>query len=346
MKKIALLLSIASLAVSANAQVLQFDNEAITTDFVNNLSIYADAFVSPLLGTYSPAQVASNHISAKTLKPFAVGLGISASGTTVKADQIEYNFNDLGFSNKLSLANPDKPIIPSILGGNTTAQFLYEVEDETGIYSYQQSIEVLDGFTSIENTIPSAAINLSVGLPLNTEVFLRALPEIEIDGLQNYVVGGGVKHVVSQYFQENDDPEFNVALAGYVGKTKFTLIPKNFLEGENQEVVFIDNTYSGELIASYDKKFFSIFGLVGFYSGSTEFAINGTYRYEVEQSGLIQEAFVSKNPVSLKGENSGIQTQIGASLNFSHFGALALSYAMAESNTVAFNLRFYINNGE
>lgn len=64
MKKIALLLSIASLAVSANAQVLQFDNEAITTDFVNNLSIYADAFVSPLLGTYSPAQVASNHISA------------------------------------------------------------------------------------------------------------------------------------------------------------------------------------------------------------------------------------------------------------------------------------------
>tara|TARA_B110000503_G_C7112600_1_gene398822 strand:- start:342 stop:1382 length:1041 start_codon:yes stop_codon:yes gene_type:complete len=344
MKKIVSFLFVLSLATGSKAQVLQFDNEAITADFVNNLSIYANAFVSPLLGTYSPALVASNHITAKTLKPYAVGLGISASGTIVKADQLEYNFNALGFSNKLSLANPDKPIIPSILGGNTTAEFLYEVEDETGIYSYQQSIEVLDGFTSIENTIPSAAINLSVGLPMNTEVYLRALPEIEIDGLSNYLVGGGVKHVISQYFQESDEPEFNVALAGFVGKTKFTLTPKNFLEGENQEVVFIDNTYSGELIASYDKKFFSIFGLVGFYSGSTEFAINGTYRYEVEQNGLVQEAFISKDPVNLKRNNSGIQTQIGASLNFSSMGALALSYAMAESNSVAFNLRFYINN--
>lgn len=180
--------------------------------------------------------------------------------------------------------------------GNTTAQFLYEVEDETGRYSYQQGIEALDGFTSFENTVPTAALNLSVGLPMNTEVFLRALPEIEIDGLENYVVGGGVKHVISQYFQEDDEPKFNVALAGFVGKTKFTFIPNNFLDGQNQEAVFIDNTYSGELIASYDKKYFSIFGLVGFYSGSSDFAINGTYRYEVEQNGLAQEAFETKKP--------------------------------------------------
>jgi len=346
MKKIVLFLSVLSLSASSNAQVLQFDSEAITADFVNNLSIYADAFVSPLLGTYSPAQVASNHITAKTLKPFAVGFGISASGTIIKADQLEYNFNELGFSNNLTLANTDNPTIPSILGGNTTATFLYEVEDETGVYSYQQGIEALDGFTSIENTVPSAAISISVGLPLNTEIFLRALPEIEIDGLENYVVGGGIKHVISQYFQEGDEHKFNVALAGFVGKTKFTLLPNNFLDGENQEVVFIDNTYSGELIASFDKKFFSIFGLVGFYSGSSEFAINGTYRYEVEQNGLIEEAFVSRNPINLKRQNSGIQGQVGASLNFSHFGALALNYAMAESNSVGFNLRFYINNGE
>ncbi|MFT6137615.1 MAG: hypothetical protein ACJAUJ_000700 [Salibacteraceae bacterium] len=346
MKKIVLFLFVLTLANGAKAQVLEFDNKAITADFVNNLSIYADAFIGPLLGTYSPALVASNHITAKTLKPFAFGIGISASGTIVKAEQLEYNFNGMGFSNKMSLANPDKPTIPSILGGNTTAVFLYEVEDNSGVYAYQQSMEVLDGFTSINNSVPSAAISLSIGLPMNTEVFVRALPTIKIDGLENYLVGGGVKHVISQYFQEGDEHEFNVALAGFVGKTKFTILPKNFLDGENQEVVFIDNTYSGELIVSYDKKFFSIFGLVGYYAGSSEFAINGTYRYEVQQGGLIQEAFTITNPVNLKRDNSGIQTQIGASLNFSSMGSFALSYAMAESNSVAFNLRFYINNGQ
>jgi hypothetical protein len=346
MKNIVLFLFVLTLANDSKAQVLEFDNEAITAEFVNNLSIYADAFIAPLLGTYSPAMVASNHITAKTLKPFAFGIGISASGTIMKADQLKYNFNGMGFSNKMSLANPDKPTIPSILGGNTTAVFFYEVEDNSGVYAYQQSIEVLDGFTSINNSVPSAAISLSVGLLMNTEVFLRALPTIKIDGLENYLVGGGVKHVISQYFQEDDDHEFNVALAGFVGKTKFTIFPKNFLDGENQEVVFIDNTYYGELIVSYDKKYFSIFGLVGYYSGNSEFAINGTYRYEVEEKGLIQEAFSSTNPISLKKENSGIQTQIGASLNFYSIGSLAISYAMAKSNSIAFNLRFFINNGQ
>lgn len=346
MKKIYVFLFVVALANGSKAQVLDFDNEAITADFVSNLSIYADAFISPILGTYSPALVASNHITAKTLKPFAFGIGISASGTIMTADQLEFNFNTMGFSNKMSLTNPAKPTIPSILGGNTTAVFQYEVEDKTGIYSYKQNIEALDGFTTVNNSVPSAAISLSLGLPMNTEVFLRALPTIKIDGLENYLVGGGVKHVISQYFQEGDDPDFNVALAGFVGKTKFTIFPKNFLDGENQEVVFIDNTYSGELILSYDKKFFSIFGLVGYYSGSSEFAINGTYRYEVQQGVLIQEAFTTTNPVNLKRKNSGIQTQIGASVNFSSMGAFALSYAMAESNSVAFNLRFYINNGE
>lgn len=347
MKKVILIISgILVFANCSQAQLLNFDSEAITKDFVYNLNIYADGFIGPIIGTYSPAQVAANHITAKTLKPFAVGFGISASGTMVNDDEIEFNFNDKDFSSNMILNNPNKPIIPSALGGNTTADLLYKVQDVTGVYTYEQTISALDGITSPGNAIPAAAISLSLGLPMKTEVFIRALPEIDFGGLENYLVGGGVKHVVSQYFQEEDDNKFNVAVAGFVGKSKFTFAPKSFLEGENQEITFTDNTYSGELIASYDKKYFSVFGLIGFYSGSSEFAINGTYRYEVEENSLIQEVFESTDPISLKRDNSGIQTQIGASVNFSTMGSLALTYAMAESNSVGFNLRFYINNGE
>jgi hypothetical protein len=74
--------------------------------------------------------------------------------------------------------------------------------------------------------------------------------------------------------------------------------------------------------------------------------MNGTYRYEVVESGVVNEVFESKDPISLKKDITGIQTQFGVSLNFSTMGALSLNYAMAESNSVGFNLRFYINNGE
>lgn len=348
-KKILLIIGLGVFIGSANSQLLSFDNEAISKDFVYNLNIYADGFIGPFMGNYSASQVASNHITAKTLKPFAIGIGISGSATMVSNAETEFNFNDKPFSNKMELSNPTKPILPSILGGNTTAELVYNVEDNSGIYTnpYEQNISALDGFTSPNNSIPAAALNVNVGLPLKTEVYVRALPKIVTDGLETYLIGGGVKHVVSQYFQEDsDDKHLNIAIAGFVGQSRFSFAPEKFLEGEGQEIVFTDNTQSAELIASYDKKLFSVFGLVGFYSGSSEFAINGTYRYEVNEGGLIQEAFEAKDPVNIKRDVSGIQTQFGASVNFSHFGSFALSYAMAENNSLAFNLRFYINNGE
>lgn len=352
MKKIILnLIAFLMMIIHSNAQIATFDSEAIAKDFVYNLNIYADGFIGPVLGTYSPAQVASNHITAKTLKPFAIGFGISGSGTFIDDSEVEFNFNEKPFSDNMTLSNPTKPILPSIIGGNTTAELVYKVEGQLnpplgGSAEFEQKLSALDGLTAPSNAVPAAAINLSLGLPLRTEVFVRALPEIDFDGLENYLVGGGAKHVISQYFQDEDNSHFHVAAAAFAGKSKFTFIPEQFLDGENQEITFTDNTYSGELIASYDRRFFSIFGLVGFYSGSSEFAINGTYRYNAEQAGVSQEVFNVTNPIILKRESSGVQTQVGASVNFSTMGSFALTYAMAESNSVAFNLRFYINNGE
>lgn len=352
MKNIILsLVALVVLTIHSKAQIATFDSQAISEDFVYNLNIYADGFIGPVLGTYSPAQVASNHITAKTLKPFAIGFGISGSGTFIDDSEVEFNFNDKPFTDNMTLSNPSKPIIPSIIGGNTTAELVYKVEGQlnaplSGNVEFEQTLSALDGLSAPSNAVPAAAVNLSLGLPLRTEVFIRALPEVDFDGLENYLVGGGVKHVISQYFQDEDNSHFHVAAAAFTGKSKFTFIPEQFLDGESQEITFTDNTYSGELIASYDRQFFSIFGLVGFYSGSSEFAINGTYRYNAEQAGVVQEVFSVDNPISLKKESSGVQTQFGASLNFSTLGSFALSYAMAESNSVAFNLRFYINNGE
>lgn len=338
-----------------NAQIADFDNEAIEKDFVANLNLYSKAYIAPVIGTYSSTQVASNQISGKVLQPFAVSLGISASATYLNSQDLMFDFNSIGFSDNLTLSNPNNPVLPTILGGSTTKELVYTVEGQTTIppgatFTYDQNISALDGLTSPGDVIPAGALNFGIGLPKNFEVYVRALPTIDFNGVDNYVFGGGVKHMISSYFQE-DKSAFNVSAAAFFSTTKFTLVPENFLEGKDQAVTFVDNTTSFELIASYDKKFFSFFGLLGYYSGNSEFAIEGTYTYRVERQDApgvvtVQEVFSVDNPVSVKSSLSSIHTSIGGSLKLGHYASATVAYHIAKNNSLALNLRFYINNGD
>lgn len=355
MKKIyTLVLSLTIGSCLLNAQVANFDNEAIEKDFIANLNLYSAAYISPIIGTYSSTQIASNQISGQVLQPFAISLGISASATYLNSQDLIFDFNSIGFSNNLTLSNPNNPVLPTILGGSTTKELVYTVEGQSTLppgatFTYEQNISALDGLTSPDDVIPAGALNFGIGLPRDFEVFFRALPKIDFNGVDNYVFGAGVKHMISSYFQEEESP-FHLSAAASFNTTKFTLTPEKFLEGDNQAISFSDNTTSFELIASYDKKFFSFFGLLGYYSGNSEFAIDGTYTYRVEREDAgvvtVQEVFSAEDPVSVKSSISRIHTSFGASLKLSHFASATVAYHVAKNNSLALNLRFYINNGD
>ena len=121
----------------------------------------------------------------------------------------------------------------------------------------------------------------------------------------------------------------------------FYVVIAYLYRNENQGVEITKKEYSWVLF----------FGLVGYYSGSSEFAINGTYTYEVEERSpggvlLVQEVFSVDDPVALKSSVGEIHTSIGGSLKLSHYVSATVAYHMAKNNSLAFNLRFYINNGE
>lgn len=357
MKKSTLLLfSILGMLFGLNAQIATFDEEAIKADFIYNMNLYGDAFVGPVLESYSSSQVASNHITAKVLQPFAVSFGIQASGTQVKSQDLKFNFNEVPFTDNFYLTNPNKPELPTILGGSTTAEMIYRIEGQTiagpiATVSFEEKISALDGLVTPGNMIPAGAFHLAVGLPMKTEVFLRALPTLDFNGVENYMVGGGVKHQVSQYFFEEESP-IHVALAGFYSKSDFSFVPETSLEGENQEISFEDRTYSFETIFSYDKDYYSFFGLLGYYGGTSEFGVNGTYEYTVEGSSLnppqqgSQRAFSITNPVSLSRTTGGVQAAVGFSVKLKSIAALSAAYHIAKNNSIAVNLRFAINNGD
>jgi hypothetical protein len=65
------------LSFSAISQVVNFDSEEIEKDFTYNLNLYSTAFISPIMESYSSSQISSNQVSAKVLKPFAFGVGLT-----------------------------------------------------------------------------------------------------------------------------------------------------------------------------------------------------------------------------------------------------------------------------
>ncbi len=344
------------LSFSTIGQVVDFDSEAIEKDFTYNLNLYGDAFISPIMESYSASQIASNQISAKVLKPFAFGVGFTGSLTFVDEDKMNFNFNTIGFSDNLTLSNPADSILPTSLGGFTTKSMFYKVEGTTlggtGTFDFEQNISALDGIKTPMNSIPSGAIAVQVGLPLNTEIYVRFLPKLDFEDITNYSVGGGIKHMISQYFID-EEKDFHLALSGYYGSTNFTFLPSNYLEGSNQKISFINKVYSAEIVASIDKDFFSFFGLIGYFSGDSEFNIAGTYKYNVERQDApapapptVQEAFVVTDPVSINRSTSGIQSTVGASFKIKELMSLALAYHIANENSLSVNLRFFINNGE
>ena len=177
------------LRFSAISQVVSFDSKAIEKDFTYNLNLYSTAFISPIMESYSSAQISSNQVSAKVLKPFTFGVGLTGSFTFVDEDKLSFDFNSIGFTENLSLADPSNSILPTSLGGFTTQSLLYEVEGTTaggaGTFNYQQSLSALDGITTPMNSIPSGAVTLQAGLPYNTEIFIRFLPKLDYEDVTN-----------------------------------------------------------------------------------------------------------------------------------------------------------------
>ncbi|MBD79023.1 MAG: hypothetical protein CL840_08900 [Crocinitomicaceae bacterium] len=332
-----------------NAQVLDFDSEAIEQDFVYNLNQYANSYIGSELDAYSLNKISLWQTSGKVLQPFAVSLTVQNSVTLLKSAQVRFNFNDVAFSQNLNIENPSDPELPTVLGGSTEKNLVYSVkESRTGI-EHKQSFSALSGINSPFNSIPSSSLILGVGLPANTQLYLRFFPTMTVYNVKHFEIGGGVKHQLSQYFLGEDSP-FNISVCVQYNFSKYKHYLDRLLDGNDQHIVVKDNIIYGDLAASYDKKWFSLFILAGMYSSETQFNINGTYSFEVEETDpvvgvpIVKEAFSVKNPVSLTTKSINPRASFGIALKVVHVAELAFAYSIAEYNTVSANLTFKFNN--
>lgn len=322
---------------------VNFDEKAIQEDFVTNLDIYSEAYVDPILDVYSYNQLGGWATTAELLNPWNVRLQFVSSVTFVPDENLQFNFNEQGFTGFSSAspgsgkseirlqAHSDNPYLPTVLGGSTEQMFIYSVKDENGV-AYSEEFPVFEGTSTPFNAVPDIVPQISLGLPAGFEVNLRYFPKLELSGVDHQHWGAGLRHQLNQYVW--DDENFHWSVGGTFSRNSYAYFPDEFLEGSDQEVRLRSDAFMLESSISYDLPILSLFASASYFSWQNNFDILGTYRYEVAAAtgplGAIQvkEAFSVEDPVSVTKENTGLRFTAGATVSIFKYLGLTMAYSV------------------
>jgi len=288
--------------------------------------------------------------SAKPLRPFSFALDISASGALIPKDAEHFTFRQSDYQYlRISSGSSE---IPTVLGGDAHTRLEIVIPINGGT---EQKVMEFDAASGIStnlpmNLVPMPKLQLSMGLPLGTEVSLRYVPNISAAN-QGYVglFGLGVKHSISQYFPKAKDENgkkkkqhFNLSVqASYENMSAGTLNTSN---DKNVELSMSAINLQG--LASFDYKFLTLYSGVGYTKGSSTFKVKGTYdySYDVQDSNgvhLRTETVQIVDPLTLEFNPSGYRATVGARLNL-FFLKIFADYTFQKYSVVNFGVGFKI----
>ena len=262
--------------------------------------------------------------SAQALKPFHFELNINAIAAVVPAEYETFYFDETDYD-YLRIENGPN-ILPTMLGGesNTTMKIVIPIN------SNQYKVTEFDAPAGIKNEldlpvnmVPAPAVQLSMGLPLQSEINIRYLPELNSnDGGYVSLLGLGFKHSISQYFPHKKDENgkkkkriFNLA-----AHASYQNIQAGYIDpGSDKSVKLTLNTINFQGLASFDFKFLSIYSSVTYFKGFSNFTVLGTYEYtyNIEDAngnflGTSTSTFI--DPLNLDFNQNDIGFGVGAKL--------------------------------
>ena len=287
--------------------------------------------------------------SAKPVKPFHVELNISASGAfvptefeTFKIDGSEYQYLHVD-------SGPNE--VPTVMGEQSQTHLLIEIPDAANNKKKVFNLYAPDGIKDQlpASVVPAPAIQLSVGLPLGSEVNVRYAPNLTKDGGFFNLFGVGVKHSISQYFPKPKDEDgkkkkrhFNLAV--HAAFQKINAGYDDPATGSDKGVHLSMSTYSLQGIASYDYGLISLYSAIGYTKGLTSMNVLGTYTfyYDVRDNNgnhLGTDTSTLIDPLSLNYNINGMKAKAGVKLKLLFF-QLYVDYTIQEFPVATAGLGF------
>ncbi|WP_373057053.1 DUF6588 family protein [Zunongwangia sp. H14] len=243
--------------------------------FIEDMLFLADAFASPASESAAYQGTAGWFTSAAALDKWQVDISVHGNSLFVPSSKKEVTINSGNFD-ILKITGANNAIIPTAFGGETDVQFEGEI-------NYLNQTIAISGFDAIDGLDKSSFIypfvQVNVGLPFETEVGVRALPNLEIDGASFSTYGIGLKHNISQYFRfnNNDDLQLATILSYNLFNVNYGFDPISVPEIVTFTAIDVNaHILMAEFMASKRYENFEIFGALAVAQSSFEYEFNGS----------------------------------------------------------------------
>ena len=324
---------------TASAQLLGGIENILLTS-TEDARILAEGYTAPIGKTLTYALNSGWATSAKTHKKLGFGLTIGAAIPYVPdADLV---FTPTG----LTSLNVPSGSLPTVFGegGDQELNFAFSESvlgnqiDYAGKLSFPGGLKDELPF----GTLPAPIIQASVGAVFDTDVLVRFVPTIDIEGSSFKLIGYGLKHNIMQYFGPLDKLPLNISVLAAMSKAslEYDLSDSTFGgNSDNRNITFEADTFTIQALASIDLPVLSVFGAIGYNSGNSQFDVSGDYSIDYELQGLPTISRVLKDPISIESDATGVMGLIGARLNLL-FMKIYANYTIQEYNTLNLGISF------
>ena len=324
---------------TASAQLLGGIENILLTS-TEDARILAEGYTAPIGKTLTYALNSGWATSAKTHKKLGFGLTIGAAIPYVPdADLV---FTPTG----LTSLNVPSGTLPTVFGegGDQELNFAFSESvlgnqiDYAGKLSFPGGLKDELPF----GTLPAPIIQASVGAVFDTDVLVRFVPTIDIEGSSFKLFGYGLKHNIMQYFGPLDKLPLNISVLAAMSKAslEYDLSDSTFGgNSDNRNITFEADTFTIQALASIDLPVLSVFGALGYNSGNSQFDVSGDYSIDYELQGLPTISRVLNDPISIESDATGVMGLIGARLNLL-FMKIYANYTIQEYNTLNLGISF------
>ena len=304
---------------------------------INDAEKFTDSYFGPVseAAIYSLANGWYNSADSKPLGGFEISIIGNMTSFKNKEDKKSFVLNTADYENLQFVDGSSSQPVSTALGDLEGIRVF--VEGEVGPLTTREEFELPTGLASENiNFIPTAFLQVSVGLIKGLEVKARFLPKIATDDVAIGLYGVGLQYDFSKLLPA--DKILPVALSAVVGYTQlnatYDFTNSNIVDGSDQKIDVDMNVLSVQAIASTKLPIINFYGGIGYVSGKSTTDVLGTYRV---QSGPFQETYI--DPFSLTRKASGVSGTLGAKLKLGFF-RLHADYSLAEFNNLTIGVNF------
>ena len=331
------ILTLSLSVTSVNAQL--FDGiENILLTSTEDARILAEGYTAPIGKTLTYALNSGWATSAKTHKK--LGFGLTIGGAAPFVPDVDQVFTPTGLT---SLSVPSGSLSTVFgEGGDQELNFSFSESVLGNEIEYEGKLSFPGGLKDELplGTVPAPIVQASVGVVFDTDLLVRFIPTIEMQGSTFSLTGFGLKHNIMQYFGPLDKLPLNVSVLAAISNASFEYDLSDSTFGgnsTNRKMTFEADTFTIQALASIDLPIVSAFAGLGYNAGDSQFNVSGDYSIDYGITGIGPR--ILKDPISIASDASGVMGIVGARLNLLFLKIFA-NYTIQEYNTLTAGISF------